>query len=353
MTQAIALKQALDPAGHDVCGVAVGMSHAREIPSFFRDTFDCPFQTIASPSFVFKNNRGISMTATSWNTMTHFGDYLSSVKKLKKWCDELQPDLVINFYEPIAGLMNRFHKDTPPSIAVGHQYMLEHPQYIQAERMAMQRMGMIFWNRMVGHRSVRAALSFYEVSDMPEKETYVVPPLLRQQLFDIDQPTNENFLLIYLVNHGYAKEIQEWHQDNQDVGIHCFYDKPDAPEEETVQGNPTFHRLHGEKFLALMAKCRGVVCTAGFESVCEAAWLKKPLLMVPVENHVEQDMNATDAVKAGFGTKSLSFDLSRFKEVTDTKPHEIFQKWTSSAETKFLDLIERTGRATVTQVATV
>ena len=353
MTQAIALKQALDRADHEVCGVAVGQSHAREIPPFFREAFDCPFRTIASPSFVFKDNRGISMTATSWSTLTHFTDYMKSVKKLKAWCDEEKPDLVINFYEPIAGLMNRFHSDTPPSMAIGHQYMLEHPSYIRSEKMAMQRQGMIFWNRMVGYRSVKAALSFYEAEDMPDKQTFVVPPLLRQQLFDIKRPRNEGFLLIYLVNHGYAKEIREWHEKNPEVGIHCFYDKPGAPEEETVNGNLTFHRLHGEKFLKLMARCRGVVCTAGFESVCEAAYLRKPLLMVPVENHVEQDMNAIDAQKAGFGFRSTTFELSRLEDAETDKPYEVFRDWVGRAENRFLDLIESTAARKLKQVASV
>ena len=53
--------------------------------------------------------------------------------------------------------------------------------------------------------------------------------------------------------------------------------------EEQRNARLTFHKLHGEKFLRLMASSRGVACTAGFESVSEAAYLGKPLLMVPVE----------------------------------------------------------------------
>jgi len=44
----------------------------------------------------------------------------------------------------------------------------------------------------------------------------------------------------------------------------------------------TFHRLDGEKFLRMMGECKYVACTAGFESVSEAAWLGKPLFLVPV-----------------------------------------------------------------------
>ena len=59
-----------------------------------------------------------------------------------------------------------------------------------------------------------------------------------------------------------------------------------------------------------MAESRGVACTAGFESLNEAAWLGKPLLVVPVENHVEQHLNALDAEKAGLALAANRFDLT-------------------------------------------
>ena len=41
-----------------------------------------------------------------------------------------------------------------------------------------------------------------------------------------------------------------------------------------------------------MGRCRGVVCTAGFESVSEAMWLGKPVCMAPTPGHYEQRCNA-------------------------------------------------------------
>lgn len=48
-----------------------------------------------------------------------------------------------------------------------------------------------------------------------------------------------------------------------------------------------------------MAGCRAYATTAGFESICEAMYLGKPVLMVPA--HIEQDCNAHDAMRAGAG----------------------------------------------------
>ena len=54
-------------------------------------------------------------------------------------------------------------------------------------------------------------------------------PILRRQLFALQPDFSGGHLLIYLLNHGYATEIIEWHQQNPTIPIHCFYDKPGAP----------------------------------------------------------------------------------------------------------------------------
>ena len=143
--------------------------------------------------------------------------------------------------------------------------------------------------------------------------------------------------------HGFAQDIIRWNQKNPSVPIHCFYDKPDAPAEERVSETLTFHRLHGEKFLQLMAGARAVVCTAGFESVCEAAYLGKPLMMVPVENHYEQYLNGLDAEQAGIAIRDSTFNLSRICNYQPSSRLGAFREWVDQGEEIFLPAIERTA----------
>lgn len=46
-----------------------------------------------------------------------------------------------------------------------------------------------------------------------------------------------------------------------------------------------------------MQGCSGYVTTAGFESVCEAMYLGKPVMMIPT--HVEQEINAAMQLEPG------------------------------------------------------
>ena len=126
---------------------------------------------------------------------------------------------------------------------------------------------MKFYVRLLGARATKLALSLYEAPDLPEKNLFVGPPILRKQLFELESNPDGDFVLVYLLNHGYAEQIIEWSAKNPQTKLHCFYDKPDAPAEFRHSPSLTFHRLDGEKFLRMMAECRHVVCTAGFESL--------------------------------------------------------------------------------------
>ena len=93
-----------------------------------------------------------------------------------------------------------------------------------------------------------------------------------------------------------------------------------------------------------LRRCRAVVCTAGFETVSEAAWLGKPILMVPVENHVEQELNAIDAQNSKFGIFANQFNLNLVLNSDLKLNHESFRQWVDQAECKILELVNRAGK---------
>jgi len=331
MTQALACQELLSRWGHELVGVVAGKNSARSLPDFFARGFPVPVTTLASPGFVFRDSRSVDVPATVWQSVVQAGRHRASLRELRAIIRRAKPDLVINFLEPLAGLLQLLQPLRVPVLAVGHQYMIHHPDYVKLPGHTAQQLGMRWFVNLVSARSHRLALSFYETDDLPERRLTVCPPILRRQLFEL-QATSGDYFLVYLLNHGYAAEINAWHQAHPTVTLHCFYDKPGAPEVEPARPRLTFHRLNGEKFLRMMADCRAVVCTAGFESVSEAAWLGKPLFMVPVENHVEQMINALDAVNLGFGLTDRRFRLDLLSQLPDCIDNEGFRRWVDRAE---------------------
>lgn len=332
MTQAIALKEMLERQGHEVVAVLAGSNQSRTLPRFFTEAFRVPVQTFSSPGFSLKDGRAISTLRSGLHLFRNLPTYRRSLNFIGEVLREVRPDLIVNFLEPLMGYFNLRRRTLVPTMAVAHHFMCDHPRYPRITGFRFQRLGMRMYVGLTGARATHLGLSFYEAPDLPQKRLVVCPPILRRQLFDLAPDPNGRHLLVYLLNHGYASEIAAWARQHPDVPVHCFYDKPGAPAEESPLPNLTFHALHGEKYLRLMASARGVVCTAGFESISEAAYLGKALLMVPVQNHVEQHINSLDAQHAGLGVREDHFLLSRLLEPRETQYQFEFRKWVLQAE---------------------
>jgi uncharacterized protein (TIGR00661 family) len=325
--------------------VVAGTNQTRSLPGFFEQAFSAPVRPITSPGFSLKGHRSISLAGTFANLVKNLPAYKKSLAVIRDTIREVQPDLIINFLEPLMGVYNLLHAHKIPVLVVGHQYMLEHPDFVSEKKFKTQQWGMKFYIGVTGARSSRMALSFYHAPDIPRRKLFVSPPILRRRLFDLRPDFSGGHLLVYLLNHGYAEEIIQWHKKNPTVPIHCFYDKPGAPAEEQYDANLTFHRIDGEKFLQMMAKARGVACTAGFESVSEGAYLGKPLLLVPVENHLEQYLNACDAEQAGLGLHDSRFHLSRLLDTPKGEATATFRAWVDQAEAVAMRAVESAAGA--------
>jgi len=341
LTQAIAVKDMVERAGHQVTNVVLGMGANRQVPAFFSSVMKMPITRIPTVDFSYKDNRKVNLPATLAGIVRKIPTYWRVVKTLKAVVRENRPDVIVNFFEPLTGIYALTCRSRPPVVGVAHQFMYGHPDYVRAPGMRLQQLGMKFFVRMVGAGSTRVALSLYEAPDLPGKRLTVCPPILRRQLFELQPEPNGNFVLVYLLNHGYAEQIITWHEKNPRTVLHCFYDKPGAPPESRHDDTLTFHALEGEKFLRMMAECKYVACTAGFESLGEAAYLSKPLFLVPVENHVEQQINAIDAVRAGLGVADTGFNLDRLAELPERLDNARYRDWLKRADSILLETLER------------
>jgi len=348
LTQAMALRRMLHGAGHRVEGAVVGKSRGQAVPAFFREAFDAPVTHVESPSFVSDGaDRSVRPWATLLREAKRTPTFWKSLKGLEAALDRHEPDVVVNFFEPLVGLYAASHRVAPPIVAVGHQYMFFHPAYRFPDGHWIQRGAACAFARLTAVGAAqRLALSLYPASDRPEDNLTVLPPLLRTDLFRQPQGRSEPFFLVYILNSGYAEEVIRWHERHPEVALHCFWDRPDAAPVESYDQTLTFHQLDDEKFLSLMARCRGFVSTAGFESVAEAMYLQTPVQVVPVEGHYEQLCNAVDAVRAGAGVRSVQFDIDRLQEARSQYPEgsRHFRRWVRRARCRFVREIEAVAR---------
>ena len=340
LTQAISLGHLLQNAGHTLCCVCVGKSDRRVIPAFFYEKIGVPVYAFESPNFVAdQHNKGILIGKSISYNLSRLPVFLHSLKRLRQRIQAEQPDVLINFYDLLGGLYNLFYKSKHVSFyTVGHQYFLEHASFHFPESSFKERTLLRLANAITAFRAdKKLALSLRDVPDEPEKKLFIVPPLLRPEVTALS-PETSDFILAYVNMPGYAQEIRQWCETHPDTAIHCFWDVKDQADGWQPLPNLTFHSLNDSKFLEMMRQCRGYVSTAGFESVCEAMYLGKPVLLVPIAGQFEQTCNAADALLSGAGTTATSFDISKLLSYLPgyVNQREAFGQWLEQAERKFI-----------------
>lgn len=335
-TQAIALKYMLEANGHEVVRVLVGKSPTRQLPNFFSEKVTVPTRVFSSPNFLpSAHNKKVNVLRTISYNISNLGHYMKSLRIVRREIDKSGADIVINFYELITGLVYTLYKPKVKMIAIAHQYIFLHSKFKFPGSKAAEFRTLNFFSLLTSRNAVkRLALSFYSFPPDPKWRIEVVPPLLRKEVLELESVEGD-YLHGYMLNSGFSEEIIEWHNEHPDIPIHFFWDKKDVPDTLKIDDNLSFHRLNDRLFIEYMAGCRGYATTAGFESVCEALYLRKPVMMVPT--HIEQECNAFDAknVKAGFSSRK--FDLSALLDyIPSYQPNETFRKWVGEADKKIL-----------------
>ncbi|MEZ0609499.1 glycosyltransferase family protein [Fibrella sp. WM1] len=344
LTQAISLAQMVQAAGHEVIEAQVGLAADRPIPAFFAEQFPAPFKPVTTPELVYcPRTNQLLLGPTVKRVLSKLGTFRRSMQQLHEAIETHKPDVVVNFFELLCGLTYAFYRPAAPVISVAHQFMALHPDFPFPPKKWIDKwsfLGLIRLNA-IGSSEV-LGLSFDQQSDVPGRRLRVVPPLLRQELAAL-KPTQEPFILAYTTQPGLRSVVRAAHQQQPDQALR-YYHAGVKQAEEVIDKTLTECSLDGQRFLADMARCSAVATTAGFESVCEAMFLGKPVLMMPQPNHYEQACNALDGQRAGAGVAADTFDLSGllgYVPSYDKGLQKRFQQWHSRVSGLFLASLYR------------
>lgn len=331
MTQALSLFHLLSAEGFDICCVIVGGNPDRHQADFLRNALPVPVVQVYSPYFVRRGDRGISMPATIARLCWSLPRLFRSLRIFDKLVKYHQPSMIIQCYEPLVALYRLFHPFPGKIVSIGHQYIYLHESFRFPKGHAGSTWLLRTYTRFTSFGSdLVLAISWYDMAASRNNKLVVVPPILRSEVLEL-RPSDEGYMLVYLVNAGYLEDIKTWSEAHPDVIIHCFTDMSRIKNEAKGLGeHPSLfiHGLDAKIFLEYLSGCSVLVSTAGFETVCEARYLGKGCFVVPVEGHFEQYCNAQDAQVLGV-VAGVHFDLDRAYSqravINDTD--ESFRNW--------------------------
>ncbi len=349
LTQALSLAQILHMAGHEVVGAIVGVTANRTVPAFFSEKFTAPIIPVFSPGLVYNaGTNALEPVKTTIQALRTIRPFWRSLKQVRDQIDTLRPDLVVNFYEMLGGMTYAFLRPSVPMVCIAHQYMAFHPDFQRPKGQWLYRQAFRFNTRLTcfgAHELL--ALSFDKQVNEPRERLHVVPPLLRQEITELT-PTSNEFLLAYVTQPGLKVDLERAHQQRPDIQMDAFHADASGPN-QVVDDTLTYHAIDGKRYLDFMARCKAIVTTAGFESVCEALYLSKPALMIPQSNHYEQACNAIDSQRAGVGIASNRFDLNQLLTYIphyNPQTSERFRIWHAQGYFIFLGALNRAVAST-------
>jgi hypothetical protein len=231
MTQAISMTQILEKGGHEICAVCVGKSKRREIPEFFTSRIKSPIHLFESPNFVTdKNHKGIKLGKTISYNLTKISRFKQSLEKIDQLVVAYRPDVILNFYDILGGLYNMFFRPDCRFWTIGHQYLISHPDFPYPHGDVLQKLLFQLNTKITSFGSeMEFALSFRPLTPSQIGKTFVLPPLLRKEIKEMN-PTIGDFYLTYMVNPGYSDEILLFAKNHPEIKIEAFWDKKGAPD---------------------------------------------------------------------------------------------------------------------------
>ena len=335
-TQTLSLKAMLERNGHEVVAVMVGCSAKRSLPDFFVQKINTEIIRFQSPNFLPspKDKRSPLLTSILYNLIL-LPIYIQSLFKIRNTINKKKPDVVVNFYELLCGVTYGIFKPNAPMVNVAHQYYFLTPEFKYSGKNPLQfNMLNLFTQFTALNSSKILALSFRSSEVNQYGKITIVPPLLRKEV--INYKTHKgDYIHGYLLNNGYIDELIDWSLENPEQKLHFFWDNK-SEEEEIHIPNLTMHKLSDTLFLKYMAGCKAYATTGGFESVCEAMYLQKPVLMVPT--HIEQECNVMDAQRSNAGVSADEFDLDKLLGFVPTYNKTLeFKYWIHTAENQFIN----------------
>lgn len=340
LTQAMTLENMLLRNGHEVVEILVGKSESRRLPGFFTRSVHASVRQFLSPNFLpTPVNKRVNLTRSIAYNILKLPEYGESIRYIRNRIQETGADVVVNFYELLTGLTYFLFRPQVPQVCIGHQYLFLHKDFrlpeVKYDRLSLLN---LFTRLTSLGATKRLALSFRAMGDDAGHRMTVVPPLLRRDVFR-QEAKQGNYIHGYMVNSGFSENVCEWHRSHPETPLRFFWDRWEEEPVKKVDDTLSFYQLDDVEFLRQMAGCKAYASTAGFESVCEAMYLGKPLMMVPA--HIEQECNAFDAMRSGAGIMDENFDLGKLLDFAASyQPDSHFAAWVQSAEYMILNELE-------------
>lgn len=221
-------------------------------------------------SFIFGKKGGIDLLKTIYKFRLHL--FIKNIFKIpvKKY------DVVICDFEPVTAWTCKLKGKK--CIGLSHQNAVLHPETPKPKNSS--RLGKLIL-KYYAPASQNYGFHFRQLDH--QNFTPVIRSAIRKSVF-----TKKNHYTVYLPAYS-NRQIEKVLSHFQDVKWEVFSKHSTS---SYTSGNISFQPVSAEGFNHSFIGCKGILCTAGFETPAEAIFMGKKLCVVPIKNQFEQACNA-------------------------------------------------------------
>jgi len=205
--------------------------------------------------------------------------------------DEFRPDAVITDFEPVTAYLA--WRCRVPLISLDNQHRMRYMECPDPPGLANEaRLTRAVIRLMVPFPAVSLATTFH-FGQPRNDHTFLFPPILRDEVRAIAPTTSEHFL-VYL-SFGFARYLAHLRSRSDRKFIVYGYNR------DAQDGNLTFRPFSRDGFLRDMASSRAIIATAGFTTLTEGLYYRRPYLALPMQGQFEQQLNGFLLEHLGYG----------------------------------------------------
>lgn len=238
-----------------------------------------------------KDNR-VSVSRTITENLAKLPEFRRSVGKIRRELfTKFKPDAVITDFEPLTAYLAWYGK--VPLISLDNQHRMRYMEYPCPPRLTKDaRLTGLVIRLMVPRPAVSLATTFC-FGNLKNDHTFLFPPILRDDVRAIT-PSRGEHILVYL-SFGFDSYLDRLRARTDQSYVVYGYDKT------AQEGRLTYRPFSREGFLRDMATSKAVIATAGFTTLTEALYYRKPYLALPMKGQFEQQLNGFLVEHLGYG----------------------------------------------------
>ena len=278
LSRLLGLKPLFDRDGHELFVIVSGYD---DPPEYVFDALtDVRYECFKGLSIIEDGAGGVSKRGTLKAFAGHLPGLFESFYRAHGMISEFAPDLIVSDFDPITG--SPFVAPGTFKVGIGNEAILSHAVAVRPPKARLDRFNVNMVRKLfTGGVDVLLGCHFYPLDDS------CLPPILRPEVLSA-VVENHGHLVVYHAFRGLLAPILDYAKRHSEKPIIVYGDTP------PTKGGPQNVRYETDpgRFVEDLAGCDAFVGTAGFQSVCEAFFLGKKIVVQPIASQYEQLWNA-------------------------------------------------------------